>query len=375
MNIESGRILIVDDTPANLRLLGGILKAHGYEVYEAVNGTTALQMVDTCAPDLIMLDILMPDMDGYEVCERLKATKSTQYIPIMFISALSDTDGIVKAFTMGGVDYVTKPFQPREVLARVANQITVVNQRRQIEIQREQDRQHFELIDKLKQQFVNTATHDLKNPLNVIIGYAELLDEETDESCQAPFFKDAIENIRRSVGKIRLLVTDMLDLAQIEAGIRLTLEPMSLAFFLDTALQGFSVLAQKKQIELVITLPAEEVTVPICAHQMERAVSNLVSNAIKYTPEGGRVEVSGVSNGEYVLIKVRDTGLGIPEEDMPHLFEAFYRVGNMEHHKIEGTGLGLTAVKSIVDQHQGQIIVESEPGKGSLFCVKLPLIK
>jgi CheY-like chemotaxis protein len=139
-----GSILIVDDTPANLRLLADILFAEGYTIYEAPDGPTALERVTETPPDLILLDIWMPGMDGYEVCRRLKANEQTRDIPVMFISALSDVDGIVKAFDVGGVDYVTKPVKMKEVIARVASQLTLVRQRKQIMALREQDRQYFQ---------------------------------------------------------------------------------------------------------------------------------------------------------------------------------------------------------------------------------------
>ncbi len=145
--------------------------------WTARDGPTALDLLQTDdLPDLILLDIYMPGMDGYTVCQRLKGDQRTRDIPVMFISALSETENVVKGFEVGGVDYIIKPFQFREVLARVASQLTLVQQRKQIEALRAQDRQYFESLNRMKDQFIRMATHDLRNPLNVILGYANVID-------------------------------------------------------------------------------------------------------------------------------------------------------------------------------------------------------
>lgn len=366
-------ILVVDDTPTNVRLLSRLLSTEGYRVQTATDGVQALERVAENSPDLILLDIQMPNMDGYEVCERLKADERFAHIPIMFISALLDMEGIVKALNLGGVDYITKPFKPKEVTARVASQLTLVAQRKQIEALREEDRQHFEALNAMKAQFVDMAVHDMKNPLSVILGYAELLEELDVPDEQKELLALALEGINSATGKMRQLVADMLDFARLDTGVDLALAPVPLGEFLTDCVGSFTLPAAQKGITLTLELPEDELFVTIDAKRMEYVIANLVSNAIKYTPSGGAVVVAAARNHDLALISVADTGLGIPPEDLPHIFDAFYRVGADSHRQIEGTGLGLAIVKRLVEQHGGTIDVTSEVGKGTCFEVKLPL--
>jgi signal transduction histidine kinase len=367
-------ILAVDDTPANLHLLTGILLASGYAVRMAEDGTSALEMARSLPFDLILLDIQLPDFDGFEICKQLKADPATRDVPVIFISAFSDTENILRGFDLGGVDYITKPFQVKEVLARVATHLTIVRQRKQIVALRELDRQRYEMLDEMKNRFIQMATHDLRNPLNVILGYAVMLEGAQCSEDDLAFVRESAREIQKSTAKMRGLVTDILDLASMEARSALQLAPVSLTPFLSGCLKGFFPIANQKQIELIFQPPDDEVSVLLDAPRFERVMDNLVSNAIKYTPAGGLIEVCVHPDHDQVALEVSDTGLGIPDEDLPRLFEAFFRVATPEHLEVEGTGLGLSIVKSIVEQHGGKIGVTSQLGQGSTFTVSLPLI-
>jgi signal transduction histidine kinase len=371
---KRGSILAVEDTEANLHLLTRLLGTSGYEVHGAHNGPAALAMVKEVLPDLILLDIEMAGMNGYEVCRQLKADEKTCNIPIIFISALVDTDEIVKGFDLGGVDYITKPFKIKEVIARVANQLTLVEQRKQIEKMREKDRLYFESLDNMKNEFIRMATHDLRSPLNIVLGYAGLLNEVDVSEEDGKLLQQATHGIQDSVQKMMVLVTDMLDLAQMESNVSLALIHVFLTEFLEKCLKGFTIMAEEKQITMTFYPPDEDIILQIDPFRMERVIANLVSNAIKYTPEGGTVDISAYAvEDNHVVIQVEDTGLGIPEKDLPHLFDTFFRVNLESHRKMPGTGLGLTIVKTLVEQHGGRVYVESELGKGSIFTVLLTL--
>ncbi len=366
-------ILMVDDVPSNLAALSDMLTTFGYRVQQARNGRSALELIKAKLPDLILLDINMPDMNGYEVCERLKVDANTRDIPVIFISALSETENVVRGFELGGVDYITKPFQFREVVARVQNQLMLAYQRRQIEALRAQDRQYFESLNRMKDQFIRMATHDLRNPLNVILGYTHVLNRLEVAPSDKSLLQQSVENIRDSVEKMRMLVTDMLDLAQLETGSRLILTDVGLGDFLEKCLSSFHVLANQHNIELVYEAPPGSVRIQVDESYMTRVIDNLVSNAIKYSPNGGKVTVRAWAKDRRAGIEVCDTGIGILATDLPHLFDAFYRVQTDAIEGIEGSGLGLSIVKTIIEQHGGTITVQSEPGKGSIFRIVLPV--
>lgn len=362
-------ILIVDDTPLNVRLLQEMLTKNQYQVQTAEDGISALQMLDEHHVDLVLLDIKMPVMDGYEVCRRMKEDDKKRDIPVIFISALSDLEDIIKAFDTGGVDYITKPLKVREVIARVESQLTLLRQRQQIEHLRERDKQYYETLNNMKSQFIRAATHDLKNPLAVMVAYLGLLRQEFDPDDERLQY---VLSIRESIDKMMGLVTEMLDLAQMESGLEIQREAVSLNDFIRKCHKDYFVQAQNKNIALELLLPEKDVTVQLDTTLMRRVFDNLLSNAVKYTPTGGHIDIGGEIIGDTVNLFVSDTGLGIPKSDIPNLFKAFYRVRQKEHMEIEGSGLGLSVVKSIVEQHGGEIVIESEPGLGSTFTVILP---
>lgn len=369
----TGNVLVVDDTPANLNLLFSMLTDQGYKVRAAINGAMALKAVFAALPELILLDINMPEMNGYEVCRLLKADERTRDIPIIFISASDEIEDKVKAFQVGGVDYVNKPFQLEEVLARVESQLTLYRQRRELETMRQREITYFKELNEMKDRFVRTVSHDLKNPISVIRGYADLLLMDMEKHKPATV-REYLERIKRGSDKMMALVSDLLDLARIESGMGLALAPVPLHSFLRAILDDFELLAKQKNIVLSFTPAHDDVMMLVDADRLAQVVSNLLSNALKYTPEGQRVElVAAVEDGR-AHIRVIDTGLGIPEEDLPHLFEKFYRVNRDEHQVPEGTGLGLAIARAIVEQHEGDIWVESKLGEGSVFGIVLPVL-
>lgn len=371
-NSVRANILVVDDNQANLRLLADMLLMHQYTVHKTTSGTTALELAQTLQPDLILLDIAMPVMDGYQVCQALKADPRTCHIPVIFISAMTETDDIVKGFEVGGVDYITRPFKFREVLARVANQLTLIRQRQEIEALRRQDRQTFESLSRMKDEFIRMATHDLRNPLNVILGYTTVLERINVAQEHQALMEETRQAIRSNVEKMRRLVTDMLDLAQMETGEHLKPEPVPLGSFLARAVSTFRLLAEQRQIALSFAPPPQEIVALVDPSALTRVIDNLLINALNYTPAGGRVRVRVRGRGNQAFIIVADTGLGVPPEDLPRLFDAFYRVNRHNGPEIEGSGLGLSIVKTIVERHRGKVRVRSKVGAGSVFRISLP---
>jgi two-component system sensor histidine kinase/response regulator len=360
--MSGGRILIVDDSPENLRILDGLLKAEGYTVLAAMRGEVALRAAfSPRPPELALLDVRLPGMDGYEICRRLKDHPSTRDIPVIFVSAGGDAADKVEGFRCGGVDYVTKPFQAEEVLARVATHLALARQRREIAA-----------LSALKDQLIRTISHDLKNPLTVILGATEMLLSGGMPAADGEA-RTLVADVHQRGEEMLRLITDLLDLSRIEEGMPLRLQAVSLPALLAEQASRAEGAARARGVRLDAEPSGEEIVVAADPGRIAQVVANLVSNAIKSTPEGGRVTLSATREGGWGALHVSDTGIGIPAEAIPRLFEPFYRVPEHAHRDARGTGLGLSIVKAIVEQHGGQTTVETEPGRGSRFTVLLPV--
>lgn len=361
-----GKILVVDDNPANIQLLSRLLETHGYEVQTADCGQLALEVERRFQPEMILLDIDLPDLDGYAVA---KALDQHQDLMVIFISALSDLEQIVRGFDVGGLDYITKPFMPREVLARIDRHFAYRRQQHEMRNLLQRENQRVANVNHLRQQFVYSATHDLKNPLNQIMGFTDVL--RSDPRLGDADLQSYLGYMQTSAEKMRILVEDMLDVAQLES-LGLRRERVSLNQLAEQALRAALLSAQERQIHLHWEAE-EQINFEVDAERISRVLENLISNAVKYTPIGGQVTVSVASTAQFAILRVQDTGIGIAETDIPHLFEAFYRIRRPETEHITGSGLGLFIVKTILDQHGGKIEVESQEGRGSTFTVWLPL--
>ncbi|MEN9204281.1 MAG: response regulator [Thermostichales cyanobacterium BF4_bins_65] len=362
-----GNVLLVDDTPDNLRLLSSILSDQGYKVRSVIRGSMALTAVQASPPELILLDITMPEMSGYEVCQRLKQDPKTADIPVIFISALDDVLDKVKAFRVGGVDYISKPFQLEEVLARVETHITLSRQRQALQRQK----QEIESLGQLKDHLLSTVSHDLKSPLTVILGLTKLL-QATLELGDLAQQREMLARIQASGEKMLNLVTDLLDLSRIEQGMQLELAEVDLAGVVQQQVLAAEFAACQKHITIELNLPTTPLPVQADSRRIEQVIGNLLSNAIKYTPSGGTITLATEVSPSQIQLHVQDTGFGIPAADLGRIFERFYRVNQPQHRQEPGTGLGLAIAKEIMLQHGGNLTVSSELGKGSRFTMVLP---
>lgn len=375
----SASILIVDDEPNNLKVLHGLLTQYGYDVRAVRDGKTALEAAQSLLPDIILLDIRMPEMDGYEVCNRLKANKATRDIPVIFISALNHVTDIVQAFQVGGVDHISKPFQFAEVLARIENHLTILHQKQQIieqnnqiEAMHKREQERFRQITHMQEQFVQAATHDLKNPLTIIRGSADIM-MRFDEVRSNRHLRECADNIIESAKGMTELVTSMLDLLRMQASLSLNLQPVKFRHFLETQSQRHLVSAESREIQLSIAPSSEDAYVYIDELMMIRVIDNLISNAIKYSPNGTKIELRLKTTEKHLILEVEDEGFGVAQGDLENLFTPFYRAKKQDGERIiEGTGLGLAIIKEILEQHHGRIELDSQLGKGSTFRVFLP---
>lgn len=374
-NADAGYILIADDTAQSLSLLSDVLRSKGYDVTSVRDGRAVLAAIKEQVFDLLLVDVDMPDISGYEICEQLKAGEHTGDLPVILLSDSKDASTALKAFDAGAVDYIARPFKLREVLARVANHVTLVQQRHEIARLREKDRQTYNALDKMKNEFLGMVTHDLKNPLNIMLGYTGLLAELDVMEHDQALLEQAVVEMRYSIDKMYNLVTSILDLVQIGTGTELAMEPVALQSVIEQAVRDYEIIALQKKIRVKQSFPEVSPVVKGDANRIMRVVDNLLSNALKYTPEDGHVEINLATRDGDAVMTVRDSGYGIPQDALSRLFDAFYRVDDTRHLANEGTGLGLAIVKTIVEQHNGVIDVESDLGAGSTFTVRLALYR
>jgi signal transduction histidine kinase len=357
-----GDILIVDDTPANLRLLSGMLSEQGYKVRSVTSGQMALTAAKASSPDLILLDIKMPGMDGYEVCQRLKEREETHDVPIIFISALGEVGDKVKAFTVGGVDYVAKPFQLEEVLARVRTHIALRDAQKRLQTAKEELERQVQELD----AFAHTVAHDLKSPLSSIMGYADLL-AEVGEAMPKEELKENAELIVRGARKMSDIVENLLLLAGVRKG-QVELRPIDMASVVSEARGRLARMIEDHKAEII--LPEAWPVALGYGPWVEEVWANYLSNAIKYGGRPPRLEL-GATAGDDKAVRfwVRDNGPGISPENLSRLFMPFARI---HQRQTEGHGLGLSIVQRIVEKLGGQVGVESELGRGSVFSFTLP---
>jgi len=380
-------ILIVDDTPTNLQLLAQMLSEQGYKVRMAQDGTMALLSVESSPPDLILLDIMMPELNGYEVCSKLKASSFTKDIPIIFISALNEVFDKVKAFEVGGVDYITKPFQAQEVLARVEHQLHIrkltqqlleqnallqqeVHRREIAEAEVRKSLSKEQELNQLKSYFVSMVSHEFRNPLTTILGFAELI-RDYDQQLTSEKRQAYLRQIQESARRMTALLNDVLIIGQAEAGkIEFNPEPLDVEEFCRDLVEEIK-LGNSVQHIITFSRPSQLTKACMDKNLLRQILTNLLSNAIKYSPEGSTVTFDLICQDEKAIFHIKDEGIGISPEDQQRLFESFQRGSNVG--KISGTGLGLTIVKKAVDLHGGQIVVKSDVGVGTTFSVAIPL--
>jgi len=388
-------ILVVDDTPDNLRLLIEMLGAQGYKVRPASDGPYALSTARAAPPDLILLDIKMPGMDGYEVCEQLKTDECTRDIPIIFISALNEVFDKVKGFSIGAVDYITKPFQAKEVLARVETHLTVWRLQQHLQEQNTQLQQEIEKREEAeeelrvlnhqlketnqqlqeanasKDKFFSIIAHDLRNPFNVLLSLTEMLIEEFDFYSKDKL-KKRLSQLHSSSKKVYALVANLLEWSRLERGL-MECEPQKLvlADIVEKNVRLFASVGEQKQIILRNLVP-HGTTAHTDYKMIDTVMRNLISNALKFTPAGGTVEVSLQRQDETLVeIAIADTGIGMSQENIDTLFRIDKKSSRKGTANEEGSGLGLILCKELAEKNGGRIHVNSEVGKGSRFIVSL----
>ena len=362
-------IMAVDDNPRNLSLLSDLLQDTGYRVRAARSGKLALTAARLAPPDLFLVDINMPEMDGFELCRRLKEDPVHEDTPVIFVTASDQVFDKVMAFAVGGVDYITKPFQVEEMVARIETHLKIDRQRREIEALRMKENNYYRAISEMKDRVLQITTHDLKNPLFVINLHVSVLRTLIGENEQA---NQSLDEIKAMSETMLQLISSTLDIARMEADIPVRRESVQINWFTNDLLSRFDAPIRRKQLDLIVEPVAEEMNVLLDRKLFASIVENLVSNAIKYTPPGGTLTVAldVIDNGLTLLVS--DTGIGIPDEELSHIFERFYRVDTGVDRQESGSGLGLAIVKMIIDRLGGSISVQSQSDEGTSVTVCIP---
>ena len=370
IEIKGRKILVVDDDRLNLRILGGILRGEGYVLAEGDSGERALELYEQFRPNLVLLDVMMPGIDGFETCRQLKKIHGDKCAPVIFITAKNESDDVVEGLGAGGADYLPKPFKAKEVLARIRSHL----QNQSLVEQQKSLVQQLSRANAEKNKFLGMAAHDLRNPLASIRGLAEFLREGVAGPLTADQL-DLIGTIHGASQSMLDLVNELLDVATIEAGeLKLHLENHRLAELISKSIALTNMEAAKKKTVVRFTPPADAPAFMLDAAKIRQVVDNLLSNAVKYSPPGSTITVTLKAEAEdgTCTFAVLDQGPGIPAGESDMLFKDFSRLSVRPTGGEKSTGLGLAICRKIVDAHRGTIMAENLPTRGSEFRVILP---
>jgi two-component system, sensor histidine kinase and response regulator len=357
---ETACILVVDDQPANIQIVGSVLGNFGHEIIPASDGATALKRLAVRLPDLILLDVLMPGMDGHEVCRQVKAHPVWKDIPVIFLSAADDKELIVRALNAGGIDYITKPFNHSELVSRVRTQLALKHAR---------DR--LKQLAEDKDELIGILTHDLKNYLGGVNMSAELLRNQitrlNDEKLML-----LSENIFRSSGQLLTFLKEFLANTSADYGFVVKPGRVDLTEIANNVIAQYQETARRKNLEIKTDLPPAETIVLADATALDQVLDNLVSNALKFSPPGREVFISVRVAGDHTECVVRDQGPGFTDEDKTRMFRRYGRLSARPTGGEPSTGLGLSIVLKLVQAMNGELLCDSHRDQGTTFTIRLP---
>jgi two-component system, sensor histidine kinase and response regulator len=370
LRLSTGSVLVVDDEADNRVLLRDLLEAHGHQIMEAADGEQALVEARSNASDVILLDVMLPKLDGFEVCRRLKADARTAPIPILLITALTDRQDRLTGIKAGANDFLTKPIDAQDVVLRVSNALYT----KRLYDQLADNYQRLRQLEVLRDDLTHMIVHDLRTPLTSVITGMQTVEMSGElNELQQQCLRLALAGGQTLLG----MINDVLHVSKMEDGsLRLEYQDVTPADLVEDAMAEIQALAGAKGISLIRNFPADAGAFCGDAEKLRRTLVNLLGNAIRFTPQGGSITVSIELEAaeRKVTFKVRDTGPGIPADAHDRVFEKFGQVQSEGSSQKLSTGLGLTFCKLAVEAHGGQIWVESELGRGSTFSFSIPVL-
>ncbi|MDF1547498.1 MAG: hybrid sensor histidine kinase/response regulator [Bacteroidales bacterium] len=364
---ENPKILIIDDIVSNIQVVANVLKKNNFNISYAQSGKSGIERAKQINFDLILLDIMMPEMDGYEVCTHLKKDPKTKDVPVIFLTAKTTEDSLKKGFDCGAVDFISKPFKVAELIARVNTHIQLKTIR---EILSETNK-NLQEANANKDKLLSIIAHDLRNPFSVLITFSKLLLDSLDD-----FSKEDILNYLKTFYQTSKqgynLLDNLLKWSKSQTG-KMEIEP-EVIDFKDIVEENITLLnsqAKSKKIKLFNELP-EDLFAFADLNMILTVLRNLLTNAIKFTAEGGKIEVSGKDFDNYIEISVKDNGLGISEDDLGKIFRIDIKHSTTGTANERGSGLGLVLCKEFIEKNHGILTAKSSPGQGSEFIFTLP---
>ena len=360
MNQKKKTILIVDDNPMNLLLTSHVLENEGYATLTADDGRAALKELEKQTPSLILLDVMMPEMDGYEVCRLINANEEWTDIPIIFLTANAQTENLVEGFKAGGVDYITKPFKGEELLVRVKNHLELADSKKMIVE-----------MNKSRDKLYSIIAHDIRSPLSGILQTVDAIDQGYFDP-NSDDFRELIHHLKIRTKETSTLLTSLLQWTRLQSEeIQLDLKQNDISVVIKSCIQLLEANAHDKDIRLIYedTLPG------VCIYDevsMHTVIRNIISNAIKFTPISVSITIRINQTGTELQISIQDTGIGMSDEVIKTIFERNQHFSSSGTANEQGTGLGLMLVKDFVKKNNGQIMVNSSIGQGTIFTISLP---
>ncbi|PIB38700.1 hybrid sensor histidine kinase/response regulator [Maribacter sp. 4G9] len=362
-------IAIIDDELMNLEMLGFLIRQLGFGTTAIQHSLEAMEILEKSVPDLLLLDVKMPKMDGFELCSKIKEHRKLKEVPIIFITGLDQTENKIKGLELGGVDYITKPFNPLELKARVKTHIELSLAKRKVDEQAKKLQEDIAI----KNRMFSIIGHDLRSPLSAAKLKMDFIQRGIIDHTSPNFINGTVYEISRTMDEALNLLQNLLGWGRSESGqIEIIPEKLVLHDMVEETFRLLKLPSEHKEITLINEIP-EDTYAQADMNTTKTVLRNLISNAIKFTPKQGTIKVEVENKGKSVYISVTDNGQGIAKEDIKKILNPKKHFSQLGTEKEPGTGLGLILCQIFIKKNGGKLTIDSEPGKGSSFTFNLPL--